>query len=171
MVIRLYGSGVAPHIPAQDGLSGNPLQNCCQSAKLGQPYHPVDLGPGDSGHLPPPILLQTQEKGSSQQAQGHVVVPARPGPGLVLVQVSGKNWRTRFTSARPSGGASPGMAMAAAVLNSTTLGSTKDSGVGVGGVCADPLQCPSTRIHNPRALATRSDLALPPRSRVLIGLM
>ena len=58
-----------------------------------------------------------------------------------------------------------------AVLNSTTLGSTKDSGVGVGGVCADPLQRPSTRIHNPRALATRSDLALPPRSRVLIGLM
>ena len=87
------------------------------------------------------------------------------------IQVSGKNWRTRFTSARPSGGASPGMAMAAAVLNSTTLGSTKDSSVGVGGVCADPLQCPSTRIHNPRALVTRSVLALPPRSRVLIGLI
>ena len=59
------------------------------------PHHPVDLGPGDPGHLPPPpILLQIQEKGSSQQAQGHVVVPARPepapylirGPGLVLVQ-------------------------------------------------------------------------------------
>ena len=51
------------------------------------PHHPVDLGPGDPGHLSsPPILLQTQEKGSSQQAQGYVVVPASPEPAPYQVR-------------------------------------------------------------------------------------
>ncbi len=30
------------------------------------PHHPVDLGPGDLGHLFPPILLQAQQERSSQ---------------------------------------------------------------------------------------------------------
>ena len=50
------------------------------------PDHPVNLRPGDLGHLFPPILLQTQQKRSAQQAEGHVVMPARPGAGLVLIQ-------------------------------------------------------------------------------------
>ena len=35
---------------------------------------------------PPPSLLHAQQKCSAQQAQGHMVMPARPSAGLVLVQ-------------------------------------------------------------------------------------
>ena len=44
------------------------------------------LRPRDPGHLFPPSLLQAQQKSSAQQAQGHMVMPASPGAGLVLVQ-------------------------------------------------------------------------------------
>ena len=59
------------------------------------PHHPVDLRPRDPGHLSPPSLLQAQQKCSAQQAQGHVVMPARPSAGLVLVQphVALISWR------------------------------------------------------------------------------
>ena len=50
------------------------------------PHHPVDLRPRDPGHLFPPSLLQVQQERSAQQAHRHVVMPARPGAGLVLVQ-------------------------------------------------------------------------------------
>ena len=49
-------------------------------------HHPVDLRSRDPEHLSPPSLLQTQEKRSAQQVQGHVMMPARPGAGLVLIQ-------------------------------------------------------------------------------------
>ena len=38
------------------------------------------------GIIFPPSLLQAQQEGPCQQAQGHMVMPARPGAGLVLVQ-------------------------------------------------------------------------------------
>ena len=41
----------------------------------------VDLRPRDPGHLFPPSLLQTQQKSSAQQAQGHVVMPSPPMSG------------------------------------------------------------------------------------------
>ena len=50
------------------------------------PHHPVHLRPRDPGDLSPPSLLRAQQKSSAQQAQGHVVMPALPGAGLVLVQ-------------------------------------------------------------------------------------
>ena len=37
------------------------------------PHHPVDLRPRDPGHLFPPSLLQAQQEGLCQQAQGHMV--------------------------------------------------------------------------------------------------
>ena len=58
------------------------------------PYHPVDprlhegrlCGLVIRGIFPPPSLLQAQQKSSAQQTQGHVVMPARPSAGLILVQ-------------------------------------------------------------------------------------
>ena len=57
-------------------------------------HHPVDLRPRDPGHHFPPILLQAQQKSAAQQAQGHVVMPARS------VLVAGCGSRTRSAPRR-----------------------------------------------------------------------
>ena len=90
------------------------------------PHHPVDprlhegrlWGLVIRGIFSPPILLQTQEKGSSQQAQGHVVMPARPAPGLVLVQPHVALLRLKLRFNAPPGTAHVGQRLQGSVLGS-----------------------------------------------------
>ena len=76
-----------------------PAPTDCGAASPAPPARPPStrghaLRTGDPGHLFLPGLLQAQQDGSAQQAQGHGMMPSRPEPapylilgaGLVLVQ-------------------------------------------------------------------------------------
>ena len=68
------------------------------------PHHPVDLRPRDPGHLfPPKPVAGSAEKLRAQQAQGHVVMPASPGAGLVLVQAYVAFLRLKLRFYTPTG--------------------------------------------------------------------
>jgi len=68
------------------------------------PQDPADLWTREQGHLFPPLLLQGQQEGASEQGQGDVMVPAGPTPHLVFVQAGFAFGRLEFGLDGPAGG-------------------------------------------------------------------
>jgi len=60
---------------------GEPLEQrgVCPGA-VGEEFahHPTELRTGHLGHLFPPVLLECQQEGASQQGQGDMMMPATP---------------------------------------------------------------------------------------------
>ena len=120
-------------------------------------HHPVNLRSRDPGHLFPPSLLQTQEKRSAQQAQGHVMMPARPGAGLVLIQPHVAFFSLELGFNAPPRPSHVGQGLQGSVLR------------GVGQVVAGLAAVPVSRVNYICRLESISFAGSPPRPGPAVG--